>query len=68
MKTVFLFIFIVSAIMLAITAFIAVPKLIKMSNGIDGGYLDPKESTLILLITIMQIIFMAVGLLGVYVL
>ena len=66
MKTVFMFIFVISALMLAITAFIAVPKLINMKRGYDGGYLDPKESTLILLITIMQIIFMAVGLFGVF--
>lgn len=68
MKTVFMVIFIVSAIMLTVTGFIAVPKLIKMKNDYDGGYLDSKESTLILLITIMQIVFMVVGLLGVYVL
>ena len=68
MKTIFMFIFVISVIMLAFTAFIAVPKIIRMKRGYDGGYLDPKESTLILLITIMQIIFMTVGLLGVYVL
>ena len=58
MKTIFMFIFVVSALMLAVTGFVAVPKIIRMKKGIDGGYLDPKESTLILLITIMQIIFM----------
>lgn len=70
MKTVFMFIFAISAIMLAFTAFIFVPKLINMKKdtAISGASFDPKESVLILLITVMQIIFMIVGLLGVYIL